>query len=170
MVWTPADAGGRYRPVESMVPVLEFPPMAPSTAQVTPVFDVPFTVAVNCMVWVNVTDAARGLMLTAPPVTVTAALAERVGSTLLVAVTVCEPAAAGAVYTPPAEMVPTVVLPPVTPSTDHWTFLFLAPVTVALNCTVALIATAAEVGLMLTVTPPATVTVTAALAAWVVSA
>jgi hypothetical protein len=58
----------------------------------------PVTVAVNCLVVFIVTLAVVGLILTATAdVTVTAALADFVGSALLVAVTVCEPAVAGAV-------------------------------------------------------------------------
>jgi hypothetical protein len=57
----------------------------------------PVTVAVNCLVVFVVTLAVVGLMVTPTVETVTAALADCVESALLVAVTVCEPAAAGAV-------------------------------------------------------------------------
>jgi hypothetical protein len=58
---------------------------------------VPVTVAVNHWVVFVVTEGAVGLTLTATAVTVTAALADCVESALLVAVTVCDPAEAGAV-------------------------------------------------------------------------
>jgi ABC-type uncharacterized transport system permease subunit len=73
------------------------PPTTPSTDQVTFGFDVPVTFAVNHCVAFIVTEAGDGLMVTATVVTVTAALALLVLSALLVAVTVCDPAAAGAV-------------------------------------------------------------------------
>jgi hypothetical protein len=57
----------------------------------------PVTVAVNCAVVFSGTFAVVGLMLTPTVVTVTAALADCVGSALLVAVNVCGPAVAGAV-------------------------------------------------------------------------
>jgi hypothetical protein len=88
-------------------------------------------------------------------------------SALLVTLTVCEPAAAGAVYNPTVETVPTVVLPPDTPSTDHVTAVLVVPVTVAVNCCVAFTAMLAVVGLIVI---PTVVTVTAALAVLVVSA
>jgi hypothetical protein len=106
-------------------------------------------------------------MLIATTVTVTAALALLVVSALLVAVTVCEPAAVGAVYWPETEMVPVAVAPPTTPSTDQVTFGLVDPVTVAVNCLVVLTVTFAVVGLMLTAT---VVTVTAELALFVLSA
>ncbi len=52
----------------------------------------------------------------------------------LVAVTVCLPGDAGAMYLPDALIVPTVEFPPDTPSTDHVTDVFEEPVTVAVNC------------------------------------
>src|SRR6266540_1385266 len=168
-VCVPAVAGAVYSPPVEMVPTVGLPPVTPSTDHCTPVLVVPVTVAVNCAVVFTGTAAEVGLMLTAMAVTVTVALAVLVGSALLVAVTVCEPAAAGAVYSPVAEMVPTVVLPPATPSTDHCTLVLVVPVTVAVNCFVVFTATLAEVGLMLIATPPL-VTVTAAFADLVVSA
>ena len=73
-------------------------------------------------------------MLFAPPVehpagaiTVTVALADLVASAALVAVTVCVPAVPGAVYKPLVETVPTVLLPPAVPSTDHVTDVFVDP-------------------------------------------
>jgi hypothetical protein len=55
-----------YKPLELIVPTVEFPPTVPSTLQFTlelPMF--PVTVAVNCCVWVVVTTAANeGVTLT----------------------------------------------------------------------------------------------------------
>jgi hypothetical protein len=42
--------GAVYSPVLDIVPTVEFPPEAPFTLQVTAVFDVPVTAAVNCCV------------------------------------------------------------------------------------------------------------------------
>jgi hypothetical protein len=71
------------------------------------------------------------------------------------------------VYWPVIEIVPVAAAPPTTPSTDHVTLGFGVPVTVAVNCFVVFAVTDAVVGLMLIAT---TVTVTAALALFVVSA
>jgi hypothetical protein len=60
-------------------------------------------------------------------------------------------------------MVPTVLLPPVTPSTDQVTDVSLLPVTVTVNCCVLPVNTVAEVGLIETFTPEVTVTVALAL-------
>jgi hypothetical protein len=162
-VCEPAVAGAVYSPVAEIVPTVESPPVIPSTDHCTPVSVVPVTVAVNCFVVLTVTLAAVGLMLTLTSVTVTAALAVLVESASLVAVTVCEPAVAGAVYSPLVEMVPAVELPPGTPSTDHCTPVLVVPVTVAVNCFVVLAVTLAEVGVMLTAISGG-VTVTEALA------
>ena len=43
-------AGAIYRPDVETVPVVAFPPVTPFACQVTAVFDVPVTVAVNCCV------------------------------------------------------------------------------------------------------------------------
>jgi hypothetical protein len=75
------------------------PPVTPSTDHCTLVLVAPTTVAVNCCVEFEGTLAEAGLMLTAiaVAVTVTAEEALFVESALLVAVTVCDPAVAGAV-------------------------------------------------------------------------
>ena len=52
--------GAVYSPEESMVPTDEFPPVLPFTDQVTPVFVVPVTVAVNCCCSPRNTDTAAG--------------------------------------------------------------------------------------------------------------
>jgi hypothetical protein len=154
-----------------MVPIVVLPPFTPSTDHCTPVFVVPVTVAVNCWVAFAITLAETGLMLSATPETVivTAALAILLESTLLVTVTICEPAVAGAVYVPLVETVPATALPPVTPSTDHCTPVLAVPVTIAMNCFAVFADTLAEVGVILTATAVA-VTVTAALAIVVESA
>jgi hypothetical protein len=89
--------GTVYRPLVEMVPTVVLPPVTPSTDHVTAVFVVPVTVAVNCCVEFIARLTEVGLILTATVVTVTEALADLVGSALLVALTVCEPAVAGAV-------------------------------------------------------------------------
>jgi hypothetical protein len=61
------------------------------------------------------------------------------------------PAAVGAVYRPEVDTVP--------PVADHVTDVLLEPVTVAVNCCVALVSSEAEVGLIETETGTATVTV-----------
>jgi len=49
-VCVPATGGALYRPVTSINPLAAFPPTTASTDQVTAVFVVPVTLAVNCMV------------------------------------------------------------------------------------------------------------------------
>jgi len=44
------EFGAVYRPFEEIMPTVELPPIVPFTAQVTPVLDVPLTLAVNCWV------------------------------------------------------------------------------------------------------------------------
>src|SRR5205807_2729414 len=114
------------------VPTVLLPPATPSTDQFTEVL------AVNCCVCSGVSTATLGEMVTlfGGAVTVTAADADFVVSATLVAVTVCEPAAAGAVYKPLALTVPADELPPATPSADHVTDVFELFVTVAVNCCV----------------------------------
>src|SRR5580704_11983459 len=60
---TNGGAGGVYKPVAVIVPSLEFPPTVPLTVQVTAVFVVPVTVAVNCCVAGARSDAEAGLTL-----------------------------------------------------------------------------------------------------------
>jgi hypothetical protein len=75
--------------------------------------------------------------------------------------------AEGAVYSPLAEIVPKVALPLAIPFTCQVTAVFVAPVTVAVNCAESPSLTVAEVGAILTLT---TCTVTVALADFVPSA
>lgn len=84
-------------------------------------------------------------------VIVTAALALSAVSAALVAVTVCVPACAGAVYIPALVIVPAAVLPPATESTDHVTAVFVVPWTEAVNCCCAPAARLAEAGVNLIV-------------------
>src|ERR1051325_7246554 len=60
-------SGAVKRPADVMVPRVAFPPATPFTAQVTAVFEVPETAAVNCWVPPARTDCAAGvtLMMTA---------------------------------------------------------------------------------------------------------
>lgn len=88
-----------------------------------------------------------------------------------IAVTVTVPpvgTVAGAVYKPDVLTVPTVELPPVTPFTCQVTAVFVALLTVAVNCCVFPVCTLAVGGAMLTLT--AAVTVIPALDVLVVSA
>jgi hypothetical protein len=104
----------------------------PVAVQVTAVFELPVTVAVNCCVLLVCRLAELGLIVIdttgGVAVTVTAAEAALVVSAALVAVTVNVPAVAGAVYNPLAVMVPPVAV--------HVTPAFELPVTVAVNCCV----------------------------------
>jgi hypothetical protein len=56
-------AGAVYRPEVVIVPTVEFPPTTLFTDQVTAVFDVPVTVAVNCCVAETGTETDGGLMV-----------------------------------------------------------------------------------------------------------
>ena len=99
----------------------------------------------------------------APPgtavMTLTAAEALLLASATLVAVTVCEPVVAGAVYKPVLEIVPVVLLPPLMLSTDHVTAELVVPLTVAVNCCVCCGASVADVGEIATETPEDELTV-----------
>jgi hypothetical protein len=46
-----AAEGAVYRPELEMLPAVALPPVTPLTDQVTPVFEVPVTVAENCCVF-----------------------------------------------------------------------------------------------------------------------
>lgn len=118
-------------PLAVIVPTVELPPLTLSTDHVTDVFEKPWSVAVNCWVPDEVTEADAGVRESSPTVTEALALADV--SATLVAVTLCVPAVAGAVYRPVEPTVPTVELPPAVPSTAHVTAVLLEPVTVAVN-------------------------------------
>jgi hypothetical protein len=89
------------------------PPAIPFTDQLTAVFEVPLTVAVNCLVWPPATLAVVGETLTLTEVGAeaieTEELADLLLSATLVALTVTEPpegTEAGALYMPVDETVP----------------------------------------------------------------
>lgn len=54
-------------PAVEIVPTLELPPAIPLTVQVTAVFDVPVTLAVNCCVCPRNTEAVEGVTLAVTP-------------------------------------------------------------------------------------------------------
>ena len=84
-------AGALYKPFEEIVPTVEFPPVMLFTSQVTAVFDVPVTVAVNCCAPFAATVAGEGETLTltmAGATMTTAADADFVESACETAVTV----------------------------------------------------------------------------------
>jgi hypothetical protein len=137
-------AGAVYRPeVETVPPVAD---------HVTEVLLEPVTVAVNCCAAPVINDAEVGLIeIATGTATVTVADADFELSATLVAVTVYVPALPGAVYRPEIEIVPAVA--------DQVTAVLLLPVTVAVNCCVALVMSAADVGLIDTATGAVTVTV-----------
>jgi hypothetical protein len=140
-------AGALYKPALEIVPTVEFPPATPLTLQFTAVFAVPPTVALNCFVWDTVTEALVGDTETETAgITVTLAWPDLVASAALVAAIVTAPpgTAAGAVYKPAPEIVPTTEFPPVMPFTDQFTVVL--PLTVALNCWVFNTVTVALVG------------------------
>jgi hypothetical protein len=83
-----ALAGAVYKPVADTVPQLAPEQPGPATLQVTPVIEVPVTVAVNCAVPPIGTCAEVGDTLTTIGATsVTVAMLDLVGSALEVAVT-----------------------------------------------------------------------------------
>ncbi len=90
-------AGAVYSPEVEMVPTVALPPAVPLTAQVTPVFVVPVTLAVNCCVEPVLTVADVGATATATVLAatgagiVTLAVADFVGSATLVTFTVALP-------------------------------------------------------------------------------
>src|SRR5690242_21745354 len=103
---------------------------------VTAVFALPVTVAVNCCVCPPFRVAVAGASdadTAAVGVSVTVAVPLLLASAWLVAMTVtvcCVVIVAGAVYSPPALMLPAFGL------IDHVTAVFALPVTVAVNCCV----------------------------------
>jgi hypothetical protein len=159
-------AGAVYRPVAEIVPTVVLPPAVPFTLQVTAVFVEFATVAVNCVDPEGATVTLAGDTLTvtgggAGGCTVTVAVPTADGLAALVACTVTVAGlgiAAGALYIPEAETVPTVEFPPVTPFTLHVTAVFVEFVTVALNWRVCVTGTDALDGDTLTITGGADVT------------
>jgi hypothetical protein len=66
VVLTPVGTaeGAVYKPLVETVPTVALPPTSPLTLQLTAVFAVPLTVAVNCCVWETTTDALVGESVT----------------------------------------------------------------------------------------------------------
>jgi len=81
-------AGAVYTPALEIVPTVESPPAVPLTCQLTAVFEVLRTDALNDRVAPTATVAVLGLTLTTTLATVTAAEALRVGSAAATALTV----------------------------------------------------------------------------------
>ena len=110
----------------------------PLTLQLTAVFSVPVTVALNCWVCPSVTFAEVGEMLTPIcAVTVTVALPDLVESAADVAVIVTNGglgAEDGEVYKPVVLIVPHDEPTQPIPLSPHVTDVLLDPVTVAVNC------------------------------------
>lgn len=159
-----------------IVPVVLLPPDIPFTCHVTDVLLVFCTVAVNCCVVPagTVADVGDSEMVTPTAVVmVTVAEADLVVSAWETAVTVTVAGlgtVAGAVYKPAVEIVPTVLLPAVTPFTCHVTAVLLVFFRVAVNCCVVPAVTLAVVGATETLITTELVTVTKAEADFVGSA
>jgi hypothetical protein len=121
-----------------IVPTVELPPTMPFTFQMTDVFAVFVTVAVNCLVRFTRTVALVGaiVMVTADSSRiVTDALPLDVGEAVLVARTVTVDGSGtvnGAMYSPLLSIMPTAELPPAMSFTLQVTLLG-PPVTVAAN-------------------------------------
>jgi hypothetical protein len=159
------DAGALYSPAAVMVPTAALPPTMLFTLQVTAMLAVLVTVAVNCWVAEGARVRGEGDTVTvigggAGGVTVTVADPTADGLCALVAWTVTVAGlgtAAGALYTPEVEIVPTVEFPLTTPLTLQVTPVLVAFLTVAVNVCVALTATDALPGATDTVTAGADV-------------
>jgi hypothetical protein len=127
-------------PFGAIVPTVTFPPAMSLTLQVTAVagFPVPITLAVNTCAPPVATLTGLGDTLTAmSSIKLTFAEALAVASALLTTCTITFAAdgkSTGAVYSPPAEIVPMLAFPCGTLFTSHRTLVSTAPVTVAWNC------------------------------------
>jgi|SRR5215469_13500022 len=123
-----------------MVPAAKFPPSTPFTNQYAAVLLMPDTVAVNCCACPTCKLVLVGEMEIDTegddPLIETVALAVAPGWTTLEAVTTIgtDGVAAGAVYRPEEEIVPTVEFPPMTVLTIHRRSPLLVPETFAVNC------------------------------------
>ncbi len=143
-------AGAEYRPAALMVPQVTPAHPVPVTVQVTVVFKVPVTFAVNGCVVPGATCTDEGE--TETPISaesVTVAEADLVGSACDVAVTETRDGlgtAGGAVYKPPVVIVPQLEPAQPTPPTLHVTAVLAEPVTVAWNCFCAPVTSCALVG------------------------
>ena len=137
----PAIVPATYSPLVEIVP--------PVAVQLTPVFVAPVTLAVNCCEAPSKSESVFGatatLTLCAGALIVTLACANFVASATLVAVTINFPATVPATYNPAEEIVPPVALQ-VTP-------VFVAPVTLAENCSDTPSTSEADGAVMATATP-----------------
>jgi hypothetical protein len=152
-------AGAVYRPLGVIVPA-----PAGLIDQETAVFDEYATVTENCWVCAACSETLGGARVTATGSSVAVAVADRVVSATLVALTliVCGVKLTGAVYSPAVEIVPTAGV------IDHVTAVFETFVTVAENCCVC--DAPSEIAGGATVTPADPASVTVAVAVLLVSA
>src|SRR5215471_13465052 len=127
-----------YNPVFEIVPRFVFPPTTPFTSQSTDVLELLDTTAMNCccpeaamIVEAGEIDTATGgvIVINALANFDTSACATALTDTLGGFGTV-----SGAVYSPPAVIVPTDALPEATPFTCQTTAVFEVPVTSTVNC------------------------------------
>jgi hypothetical protein len=137
-------------PAVEMVPVLLLPPVTPFTCQVAAVLLLFCTVAVKGREAPVATLAEVGeIEMLTGAVMVTTAEADLLVSACAMALTVTAAGLgtlAGAVYRPVVEMVPVLLLPPVTPFTCQVAAVLLVFRTVAVKGREAPVATLAEVG------------------------
>ena len=147
------ELGATYNPAAEIAPHA-VPPKAHVICQVTAVFEVPVTAAVNCT-FVNVKiEGKLGKITTSGPIV---ALALPVSAGLAAAIAVMVTPAglgivAGAVYEPIAEIVPVVEFPPATPFTCQVTLAFTLPTTEAWKVWDVPVGTIADAGVTATVT------------------
>jgi hypothetical protein len=147
------ELGAAYNPVAEIAPHA-VPPRLQVICQVTAVFEVPVTVAVNCtFAKVNI-EGKLGETATSGPIV---ALALPVSAGLAAAIAVMETPAglgiiAGAVYAPMAVIVPVVEFPPATPFTCQVTLVFRLPTTDAWKVCDVPAGTIAAAGVTATVT------------------
>lgn len=128
--------GAVYTPEVDTVPMAALPPTIPLTSQVTVLLLVYSTVAVKDCVAPATTMVVVGMIDTVTCDMVTVACPDRVGSATDTAETVTlgeVGIAAGAVYTPALDMVPTVALPPGIPLTCQVTAMLVVFVTAAVK-------------------------------------
>jgi hypothetical protein len=158
------EPGAVYKPAALMVP--HPAPLQPDRLQVTAVFVVPVTVALNCCLAPVTTFGAVGEIETATGGnTVTVTEADTSGFACEVAVTETVGGAGtepGAVYSPAVVMLPHVAPLQPAPEILQVTAVFAVPVTVAVNCCWLPTTSFAIVGEIETAIPVATVTVAVA--------
>ena len=124
-------------PFETIVPDVAFPPATPFTLHVTAIEGAPdpVTVAVNpCAAFVATLALVGEIPTTMSSCSITLLDPLSLGDATLTAVTVTvtgDGSTFGAVYAPPAVIVPTLEFPPACPFTCHVTAVFDVPITVA---------------------------------------